>query len=106
MHFNHSLFSKISFHFFYAWNGKIFDNNTARTAIGTNGMNAGKLNPKHIRKYENEIRESPNNNIARLMKAPNKYMTIFDFLQKMMNQREENNNAFAYIDRDDFPKSP
>ncbi len=86
---------------FYAWNGKIFDNNTARTAIGTNGMNAGKLNPKHIRKYENEIRESPNNNIARLMKAPNKYMTIFDFLQKMMNQREENNNAFAYIDRDE-----
>ena len=85
---------------FYNWNGKLYDNNIARTAIGTNGINAGKLNPKHIRVLEKEIKVSPNNNISRLLERPNKYMTMFDFIQKMMIQREENNNAFAYIDRD------
>lgn len=85
---------------FYTWNGKLYDNNTVRTAIGTNGIHAGKLNPKHIRKYENEIKVSPNKNLERLLKTPNKFMTMFDFLQKMMIQREINNNAFAYIDRD------
>lgn len=85
---------------FYNWNGKIYDSSVARTAIGTNGINAGKLNPKHIRKHEQTIEVSPNNNIKNLLMYPNKFMTMFDFLQKMMIQREENNNAFAYIDRD------
>lgn len=85
---------------FYSWNGRLYDNNIVRTAIGTNGINAAKLNPKHIRKYEGEIKDSPNKNLAKLLKTPNKFMTMFDFLQKMMIQREINNNAFAYIDRD------
>lgn len=85
---------------FYNWNRKIYDSSVARTAIGTNGINAGKLNPKHIRKHEQTIEVSPNNNIKNLLMYPNKFMTMFDFLQKMMIQREENNNAFAYIDRD------
>nr|DAM54106.1 MAG TPA: portal protein [Caudoviricetes sp.] len=85
---------------FYNWNGKIYDSSVARTAIGTNGINAGKLNPKHIRKHEQTIEISPNNNIKNLLIYPNPFMTMFDFLQKMMIQREENNNAFAYIDRD------
>ena len=42
----------------------------------------------------------PNDNIKRLLKRPNKYMNMFDFNYKMMVQRELNNNAFAYIDRD------
>ena len=85
---------------FYQWNGKLYDNNVVRTAVGTNGMNAGKLNPKHIRKYEKEIVISPNKNLNRILTNPNKYMTMFDFIQKMMIQRDINNNAFAYIDRD------
>ena len=85
---------------FYSWNGRLYDNNIVRTAVGTNGINAAKLNPKHIRKYEGEIKDSPNKNLARLLKTPNKFMTMFDFLQKMMIQRELNSNAFAYIDRD------
>ena len=85
---------------FYNWNGKIYDSSVARTAIGTNGINAGKLNPKHISKHEQTIELSPNINIKNLLMYPNKFITMFDFLQKMMIQREENNNAFAYIDRD------
>ena len=76
---------------FYNWNGKIYDNNIARTAIGTNGINAAKLNPKHIRILKNDIEVSPNTNISRILKTPNQFMTMFDFLQKMMIQREENN---------------
>lgn len=85
---------------FYTWNRKLYDNNVVRSAVGTNGINAAKLNPKHVRIFENEIKDSPNKNLARILKTPNKYMTMFDFLQKMMIQREINNNAFAYIDRD------
>ena len=85
---------------FYQWNGKLYDNNIVRTAIGTNGTNAGKLNPKHIRKNEEGIKISPNKNLERILTNPNKYMSMFDFIQKMMIQRDINNNAFAYIDRD------
>lgn len=85
---------------FYNWNGKMYDNNIIRTAIGTNGIHAGKLNPKHIRNFESDIKVNPNSNIQKLLKRPNQYMTMFDFIQKMMIQREMNNNAFAYIDRD------
>jgi len=85
---------------FYNWNGKMYDNNIIRTAIGTNGIHAGKLNPKHIRNDGVEIKVNPNSNISKLLKRPNKYMTMFDFIQKMMIQKEINNNAFAYIDRD------
>ena len=85
---------------FYNWNGKLYDNSIIRTAIGTNGIHAGKLNPKHVRILENDIQVSPNNNIKNILKKPNKYMTMYDFIQKMMIQRESNNNSFAYIDRD------
>lgn len=85
---------------FYNWNGKLYDNSIIRTAIGTNGIHAGKLNPKHVRILENDIKVSPNNNIKNILKNPNKYMTMYDFVQKMMIQRETNNNCFAFIDRD------
>lgn len=85
---------------FYSWNGKLYDSSTIRTAVGTNAAHAGKLNPKHIRYVDGEVKVSPNDNIVHLLKRPNKYMNMFDFNYKMMVQRELNNNAFAYIDRD------
>jgi len=85
---------------FYNWNGKLYDSNLIRTAIGTNALHTGKLNPKHIRQKEKEIEVSPNINISRLLKRPNKYMSMYDFEYKMRVQLEINNNAFAFIDRD------
>lgn len=85
---------------FYNWNGALYDSNTIRTAIWTNASNAGKLNPKHIRKDGETIEVSPNRNLKKILQNPNQYMTMFDFITKMMIQREVNNNAFAYIDRD------
>lgn len=85
---------------FYNWNGKLYDSNIIRTAIGTNALHTGKLNPKHIRQKEGEIEIFPSSNIERLLKRPNKYMSMYDFDYKMRTQLEINNNAFAYIDRD------
>lgn len=85
---------------FYNWNGKLYDNSTIRTAVGTNATHAGKLNPKHVRYTKEEVIVSPNDNILHLLKRPNKYMNMFDYNYKMMTQRDLNNNAFAYIDRD------
>ena len=85
---------------FYNWNGQLYDSSAIRTAVGTNATHAAKVNPKHIRYIDGEVKVSPNDNIKRLLKRPNKYMNMFDFNYKMMVQRELNNNAFAYIDRD------
>lgn len=85
---------------FYNWNGRLYDSSAIRTAVGTNATHAGKLNPKHIRYTNGEVKVLPNENIKHLLKRPNKYMNMFDFNYKMMVQRELNNNAFAYIDRD------
>ena len=85
---------------FYNWNGKLYDSSTIRTAVGTNAIHAGKLNPKHIRYTNGQVNVSPNDNIKHLLRRPNMYMNMFDFNYKMMAQRELNNNAFAYIDRD------
>ena len=85
---------------FYNWNGKLYDSSSIRTAVGTNATHAGKLNPKHIRYTNGEVKVSPVDNIKHLLKRPNQYMNMFDFNYKMMIQRELNNNAFAYIDRD------
>lgn len=43
--------------------------------------------------------KNPNVNIRRILRQPNIYMTMQDFIIKMVIQREKYNNAFAYIDK-------
>lgn len=85
---------------FYPWSGNAFDNDLVRSAIRPKANAVGKLNAKHIRGEGVKMAIDPNSRIKSILKQPNPYMTMQDFLTKMVYQRELENNAFAYVKRD------
>jgi len=88
---------------FTPWGGYIYDSDIVRSCIRPKTNAVGKLHPIHVRTDSNgNIALNPNSNIAMLLRYPNKYMSMQKLLEKMMNQRELTNNAFAFIKRDSF----
>lgn len=88
---------------FYSWNGKIYQSDILRSCITPRATAIGKLVAKHIRNNSQEgivINTEPY--IRFLLEEPNPYMTGQMLLEKMINQLELNNNAFALINRDEF----
>lgn len=88
---------------FYSWNGKIYQSDILRSCITPRATAIGKLVAKHIRNNSQEgivINLEPY--IRFLLEEPNPYMTGQMLLEKMINQLELNNNAFALINRDEF----
>lgn len=82
------------------WNGRIFDNDIVRAAIRPKANAVGKLGPKHIRGYGENMEINPDPRIREILQRPNRYMSMQDFLMKMTFQREIYHNAFAYIKRE------
>lgn len=91
---------------FSEFSGNIYDSDIVRTAIWTNAKNAGKLNPKHIRKNGEKQEDFPIPKIKRLLQRPNEYMGMSVFLNKMITNCLKKNNAFALIKfgQDGFPE--
>lgn len=88
---------------FYSWNGKIYQSDILRSCITPRATAIGKLVAKHIRNNSQEgIVINPEPYIRFLLEEPNPYMTGQMLLEKMINQLELNNNAFALINRDEF----
>lgn len=88
---------------FYSWNGKIYQSDILRGCITPRATAIGKLVAKHIRNNSQEgIVINPEPYIRFLLEEPNPYMTGQMLLEKMINQLELNNNAFALINRDEF----
>lgn len=79
------------------WSGNIYESDIVRSAIWTNAKNAGKLNPKHIRKSGEKYDVFPAPRVKRILTRPNKYMSMSVFLNKMLVQCQKKNNAFALI---------
>ena len=79
------------------WNGNIYDSDIARSAIWTNAKNAGKLNPKHIRRSGDKYDIFPVPKVKRMLTRPNPYMSMSVFINKMVTQCLKKNNAFALI---------
>jgi len=79
------------------WSGNIYDSDIVRSAIWTNAKNAGKLNPKHIRKTGDRYDVFPIPKIKRLLTRPNQYMSMSVFINKMVTNCLKKNNAFALI---------
>jgi HK97 family phage portal protein len=75
-----------------SWNGNLLQSDLIRSCIRPKINAVSKLNA--IYKKGDEI-----NKDLEILQNPNPYMTMGDFLSKMMWQRELNNNAFAYIKR-------
>lgn len=87
---------------FYAWNGKLYQSDIVRSCIRPYYKAVGKLGAKHIRRSEDKLQVNPDINIKFILEEPNPYMTSQMLLEKMATQLKLNNNAFAYIVRNDF----
>lgn len=85
---------------FYKWNGNIYQSDIVRSAIRPKVNAVGKLVAKHVRGMGDTIKINPDATMRQLLNRPNPYMSMQDFLEKMTWQREINNNAFAYVQRD------
>ena len=79
------------------WKGDIYESDVVRSAIWTNAKNAGKLNPKHVRKNGDKYEAFPVPRVKRVLTRPNPYMSMSVFINKMVTQLLKKNNAFALI---------
>lgn len=86
---------------FFSWNGKLYQSDIVRSCIRPKAKAIGKLVPKHIRNSAEGFAVNPEPYIRFLLEDPNPYMSGQVLLEKMVNQFELNNNAFAYINRDE-----
>lgn len=86
---------------FYAWNGKLYDSDIVRSCIRPFYKSIGKLTAKHIIDNGKEIKINTEPFIKILLEEPNPYMTGQVLQEKLAIQLKLNNNAFAYICRDD-----
>lgn len=87
--------------FYYAWNGKMYESDIIRACIRPFYKSLGKLTAKHIYEAKEGIKINPEPYIRILLEEPNPYMTGQMLQEKLAIQLELNNNAFAYINRDD-----
>jgi HK97 family phage portal protein len=95
---------------YYAWNGKLYQSDIVRSAIRPKAQAIGKIIGKHIRETikpdgTKDIKVNPDAYMRFLLEEPNPYMTGQMLQEKLAVQLELNNNAFAYINRDenDYP---
>lgn len=87
---------------YYAWDGKMYHSDIVRSCIRPKARAIGKLIAKHIRNNSTEgFKINPEPYIKFLLEDPNPYMSGQMLQEKLATQLELNNNAFAYIHRDD-----
>lgn len=91
---------------FYAWNGNLYHSDIVRACIRPKARAIGKVVGKHIRETvkpdgTKDIKVNPEPYMRFLLEEPNPYMTGQMLQEKLAVQLELNNNAFAYIDRDE-----
>lgn len=87
---------------FYAWNGKLYQSDIIRSCIRPMSKAVGKLIAKHIRDNTSEgLKINPEAYIRFLLEEPNPYMSGQMLQEKLAIQFALNNNAFAYIHRDE-----
>ena len=86
---------------FYAWNGNIYQSDIVRSAIRPKSRAIGKAVAKHIRNGPDGMKVNPDVYMRFLLEEPNPLMTGQMLQEKLITQLELNNNAFAYINRDE-----
>ena len=86
---------------FYSWNGDLYKSDIIRSCIRPFYRSIGKLAAKQVRNNGKELKISPDIYIKILLEEPNPYMTGQMLQEKLAVQFALNNNAFAFINRDD-----
>lgn len=86
---------------FYSWNGNLYKSDIVRAAIRPKARAIGKAVAKHLRQDAAGTKVNPDAYLRFLLEEPNPYMTGQQLQEKLITQLELNNNAFAFINRDD-----
>ena len=86
---------------FYNWNGNLYESDIVRSCTRPFVKAIGKLEAKHIRIQNEDLTVNPNVNIRMLLQEPNPTMSMQMLLEKLAIQLKLNNNAFAYIVRNE-----
>ncbi|SFI35873.1 MULTISPECIES: phage portal protein [unclassified Bacillus (in: firmicutes)] len=87
---------------FYSWNGNLYQSDIVRSCIRPKSKAVGKLIAKHIRDNSIEFKVNPDPYLRFILEEPNPLMTGQVMQEKLATQLELNNNAFAYIKRDEL----
>lgn len=87
---------------FYSWDGNVYKSDIVRSCIRPKAKAIGKLVAKHIRDNANEFKINPDAYLRFILEEPNPLMTGQVMQEKLATQLELNNNAFAYIKRDEL----
>ena len=87
---------------FFAWNGNIYKSDVVRSAIRPKVRAIGKTVAKHIRTSVEGIKVNPEPYMRFLLEEPNPYMTMQQLLERTITYLELNNNAFIYVERDEY----
>lgn len=86
---------------FFSYEGRLYESDIIRAAIRPKARAIGKAVAKHIQRDQKKgtlkVNEDPK--IRFLLEEPNEYMTGQMFQEKMAVQLELNNNAFAFVER-------
>lgn len=85
---------------FYSWNGNLYKSDIIRSRIRPFYRAIGKLVAKQIRQNAEGLKVNPDTYIKVLLEEPNPYMTGQMLQEKLAIQFALNNNAFAFINRD------
>ena len=91
---------------FFSYDGKLYKSDIVRSCIRPKAQAIGKILGKHIREDpKSGIKVNPEPYIRFLLEEPNPFMTGQVLQEKLTVQLMLNNNAFAYIQRDEneFP---
>lgn len=86
---------------FSSYSGDAYANDIYREAVDAIARNAGKLKGSHVISYGERGRVDGDNKLNRLLQIrPNPYMSAYDMLYKLVTHLFLNNNAFAFLERD------
>lgn len=87
---------------FSMYGGDAYSNDVFREAVDAIARNAGKLKGSHVIKYAEHERVDGDCKLNRLLQVrPNRYMSAYDLLYKLVTRLFLYNNAFAYLDKDE-----
>ncbi len=87
---------------YYAWNGNIYRSDIVRSAIRPKVRAIGKTVAKHVRREANNLKINPEPYMRFLLEEPNPHMTMQQLLERTITQLELNNNAFIFIERNEY----
>lgn len=83
---------------FTAFGNNILLSDIVYSALKMKARYFGALKPEYIREEENETIKVKDSSIARLLRRPNDFQTLYDFLTQAYFMREKNDNCFIYPD--------